>query len=507
MAVSQLKAGAILNYVVLGLSNLVGLLYTPYMLRMMGQSEYGLYSLVASVIAYLTIMDFGFGNAIIRYTAKYRAEGKFEEQYAMFGMFLILYSAIGVIAFCGGLGLYFNVDALFGDTMSTVELERARVLMLIMLFNLGITFPLSIFGSIITAYEDFIFQKTVQIVRIVLNTLVMIFLLQKGYKAVAMVVVQTVFNFLTLILNLFYCKYKIRIRFIFGKFKWGFLKEVSIYSFWIFLGIIIDRIYWSTGQFVLGTTEGAVAVAVFAVAIQFQNMYMSFSTAISGVVFPRITALVANHRTDREISDIFIRVGRIQYMVVAFILSGFVIFGRQFIIQWAGADYEEAYTIALLFFAALTIPLIQNVGISVLQARNQMKFRSLSYVVIAVGSLVGQVLLARKFGSIGCAVAIAGALFVGQGLVMNIYYYKVQKLDILKFWQEIARMSVAPIFLTLGCRYLVTQLNLSDFGRLGGAIMLYTIVYIPMFWCFGMNESERSMIGQPIQRVFKLIFK
>ena len=106
MAVNQLKAGAALNYVVLGLSNLVGLLYTPYMLRMMGQSEYGLYSLVASVIAYLTIMDFGFGNAIIRYTAKFRAEGKLQEQYSMFGMFLILYSIIGVIAFLVGLGLY-----------------------------------------------------------------------------------------------------------------------------------------------------------------------------------------------------------------------------------------------------------------------------------------------------------------------------------------------------------------------------------------------------------------
>ena len=66
---NQLKVGALLNYVVLGLNSLIGLLYTPYMLRMMGQSEYGIYSLAASVIAYLTIMDCGFGNAIIRYTA------------------------------------------------------------------------------------------------------------------------------------------------------------------------------------------------------------------------------------------------------------------------------------------------------------------------------------------------------------------------------------------------------------------------------------------------------
>ena len=78
--VSQMKAGAALNYVVLGLNSLVGLLYTPYLLRMLGQSEYGLYSLVASVVAYLTIMDFGFGNAIIRYTARFRAEGNLGKQ-------------------------------------------------------------------------------------------------------------------------------------------------------------------------------------------------------------------------------------------------------------------------------------------------------------------------------------------------------------------------------------------------------------------------------------------
>ena len=165
MVVNQLKAGAVLNYVVIGLNSLVGLLYTPYMLRMMGQSEYGLYSLVASVIAYLTIMDFGFGNAIIRYTAKFRAEGRQQEQYAMFGMFLILYSVIGILAFGAGLGLYFNVEALFGDTMTVVEVERAKVLMIILIFNLAVTFPLSIFGAVVTAYEDFIFQKVVQIVR------------------------------------------------------------------------------------------------------------------------------------------------------------------------------------------------------------------------------------------------------------------------------------------------------------------------------------------------------
>ena len=247
---SQLKAGAALNYVVIILNIAVGLLYTPYMLRMMGQSEYGLYSLVASVIAYLTVLDLGLGNAVIRYTAKFRAEGKKKEQYEMFGMFLLLYCIISVAALIGGLMLYTNIDAMFGDTMTAAELSRARIMMAVLVFNLVFTFPMSIFGSIMTAYERFIFPKTINIIRIILNTAVMIALLEMGYKAVAMFILESVFNVATLAVNFMYCKYKLHIQIRMAKFRWGFLREVAVYSFWIFLNVIMDRVYWTTAQLI-----------------------------------------------------------------------------------------------------------------------------------------------------------------------------------------------------------------------------------------------------------------
>ena len=240
---NQLKAGAVLNYVIIALNTIVGLSYTPYMLRCLGQNEYGLYSLVASVIAYLTLLDLGFGNAIIRYTAKFRAVGDKERQWRMFGMFLIIYSIIGTIALGCGMCLYFNVDSLFDKTMSLEELAQAQTMMLLLSINLAITFPLSIFGSIITAHENFIFQRVITILRIVISTGVLILVLALGYKAVALVVVQTIFNIVTLVINYVYCKKRLKIRIILGKFDWPFIKEISRFSFWIFLNAIMDRIY------------------------------------------------------------------------------------------------------------------------------------------------------------------------------------------------------------------------------------------------------------------------
>lgn len=500
---NQLKAGAALNYVSIVLYTLVGLLYTPYILRMMGQSEYGLYSLVASVIAYLTVLDCGLGNAIIRYTAKYRAENKIKEQYEMFGTFLILYLAIGAIALSVGLGLYFNVNNMFGDTMTEIELDHARIMMLILVFNLAFTFPMSIFGSIMSAYERFVFPKVVGILRVILNTVIMIVLLEMGYKAITMVVLQTVFNVLTLLINYIYCKRKLHIQIHFGKFQWGFIREIAIYSFWILLSVIMDRVYWSTGQFVLGIVSGTIAISVFAVAMQLQGMYMHFSTAIAGVFLPKVTGMVAVKNNNKEISELFIRTGRIQNIIMAIILSGFIVFGKDFIKLWAGPEYSDAYIIAILFFVSLYIPLIQNLGVTILQARNQMKFRSLLYIAIAAVALIAQYFFAILWGGIGCAIAIAGALFLGQGLIMNSYYKKKQGLDIKRFWSEILKMDIIPIVITILFILLGNYISINSWSKLAICILVYGIMYIPLFYKYSMNKSERDLFIVPLKKIIR----
>lgn len=506
---NQLKVGAALNYVSICLNMVVGLLYTPYMLRMLGQSEYGLYSLAASIIAYLTVLDLGFGNAIIRYTAKFRAEGKQREQEEMFGMFFILYIGIGIIAMIAGSVLSLNVENMFSRAMTESEVHRTRIMLWLMTFNLAFTFPMSIWGSIMSAYERFVSQRIVSIIRSVLNPVVMILLLVVGYKAIAMVVVTTIFNVATLLVNWWYCKYKLTIKVRFAKFKWAFLKEVSIYSFWIFLNAIMDRIYWSTGQFVLGIYKGSVAIAVYAVAIQLESMYMMFSTAISSVFLPKVTSMVTKGSSDEEISDLFIRTGRIQYIVMAYILSAFVVFGKQFIILWAGDDYTDAYYLTLMFFVPLTVPLIQNLGILILQARNQMKFRSMLYIVIALCSLGLSIYLAQIYGGYGCAFATGMALLIGQGLIMNIYYQKKQRINITGFWLEILKMSIVPaVFIVVGLYALnhfePSNMTVLDFAKY---LILYTVLYIPLFLIFSINKEEKNLLLYPVLLIIRRVVR
>ena len=155
----QRKLGAMLSYVSIVVNVVIQLLYTPILIKKMGSSEYGLFSLVSSIISYLTILDLGFGNAIIVYTAKYRAQKKYDEEKQLHGMFNIVFLIIGLITTICGLILAFNTKNIFYKTMTIEELNKAQIMMFILSFNLGVTFIFNIYSTIISAYEKFVFQK------------------------------------------------------------------------------------------------------------------------------------------------------------------------------------------------------------------------------------------------------------------------------------------------------------------------------------------------------------
>ena len=266
----------------------------------------------------------------------------------------------------------------------------------------------------------------------------------------------------------------------------------------------MDRIYWGTGQFVLGATVGTAAVAVFAVAIYLKDMYYSFSTSISGVFLPKVTAMITTGASEQTVSDLFIRIGRIQYIVLAYVLSAFILLGRPFIALWAGEGYDETYVIALMFFASTLIPMIQNLGITILQARNEMKYRSILILAVSAASLAAAIPAARQFGAFGVAAVTSVAVVLGHGILLNIYYKRKIHLDIPLFWTEIARMSVAPLIITVGAFILLKYVSVDSVLSFLCVAVVFSLIYFPCIYRFSMNQYERDLFIKPIRKIVRL---
>ena len=499
---NQRRWGAVLSYLNIILMVVIGLLYTPLMLRLLGQSEYGLYSLIGSVVGYLSVLDMGLGNTLVRYTAKNRVDGTAEREAEINGLFLLLYSVIGLITLAVGTGIYANMDWLFGETLNDGEMQRARIMMVLLIFNFALSFPFSIFASILQAYEKFIFLRVGNILRVVLNPLLVLPFLYWGYGSVMMVVVSTVLNFACLLANWFYCWRYLQVKFKRGHFTQSFLREVAVYSFFIFLNAIMDKIYWGTGQFVLGIVSGTMQVAVYAIAMQFMMMYMNFSSAISGVMLPKVTMMVTNHVSAKELTTLMIRIGRLQYLVVGYLFVMFLLVGEDFIRLWAGEGYITAYPIVLLLMGALLVPLVQNVGIAILQAMNLNRYRMTAYTICAFIALLISFPLAKQYGGLGCAIATAGSLILSTGLIMNRYYAQKVKLDIIHFWKNIGSMSKGLLLLwILGWMlkdFLALSVNWQNFLLFS---VLNTLLYVVIMYVWCMNADERALCGTVMKKL------
>ena len=509
---NQRKSGAILSYVYIIINCVLGLVYVKFLRDKLGQAEYGMYGTVDSVIAYLAVLDCGFGNAIIRYTARYRANNDKDGEYRLNGMFLILYSIIGIIAFVVGTIICQNIGAIYGGNAdySANDLVLMQNLMRVMVINVAVTFPLSIFSAIVTAYERFNVPKILNIVRALLKPCIMVPLLFMGYKSMALVIVTTILNIGILLFNVVYCFKILKIKIIFDKFNKPLLKEISIYSFYILLNILVDKIYLSTDNIILSILINKTSVAIYTLAMQLYHYYFMFSTAINGVFLPQLSIIVANAEKEKnedynkDISDIFIKVGRIQFMIVALVLVGFIIVGKDFILRWGGIDYSDAYYIEIILMIPALIPLVQNTGISILQAKNIHKFRSIVYIIIAFANIGLSIPLTMAFSGIGAAIGTAIATIIGQGIIMNWYYYKKAKIDIPRFWKEISHFIPSLIvFLVLGVTLNLIWVNGSYFAIITKAIIC-TCVYFITLWIYGMNEYEKGLV-KGIFRKLKLI--
>ncbi len=490
----QRKSGVILSYVNLIVSLGLGLFYTPFLLRFLGDSEYGLYSLAAALISYLSLLDLGFGNTLIRYNSNIRAKG--EKDAVLNGMFLVLYSIIAVVSVAVGSILCLNIDSFFEASFTIEELEKARIIFIILLANVSVSFPISVFTSLIKSYEHFTFSKIVTIMNTVVSKVLTLIILYLGFRtSVVVAAVTAIVNVSFGIASVWYCFKNLKVSFSFEKFDSVLFKEIAIYSIWIFVNILVDQLYASTDSVILARYCGTVAVSVYSIGVVLKNYFQELSVAISGVFLPHISQLLANDQKNMSaVSEIFNRISRLQYVLLIFILVFFFVFGKDFVLLWAGVGYETSYYIALIIMVPSIIPLSQNLGITILQALNMHKFRSVVYLIIAVFNVIISIPLAQMYEGVGAAVGTALATVVGQILVMNIYYSKKIHLDIKTYWKNVCGLTIKMIPIAV-MGFIIDSIFVDvSWAYLLLKIAVLSIVYMVYAWLIIYNSYEKSLL-------------
>jgi O-antigen/teichoic acid export membrane protein len=495
---TNIKLAAIITYASVFLGVIISLGSTPFIVSTLGKSEYGLFSLVNSIIAYIILLDLGFGSAVVRFNAKYISENDSTGQRNINGMFLLLFSAIGLVALLASVILVFNFSSIFGS-LNASELGILKKIFIIAAINVAVSFPLNIYSSIITAYERFVYLKIINLIRVVLSPAMMVLVLLFDFRSTGMVTVALVLNVVIGVINVLFCKYKLQLTVKFSGFDTKLFKEIFGYSSYILLSSIAFQIYTNADPLIIGMFLGATPIAIFAISTQLNTYILNFSNVLASFYLPKLTKMIVKGADQAALMLELVKIGRIQALIVGYIVSGFVLFGQSFILIWLGEDYKYAYTIALIIIIPQITSIVQSLFATMLEAMNMHRVKAFIYFSVAILKVLLTFWLIRVWGITGCAIATAVGMLINV-VLNNIYYRYKLKFDIVHFWKQIIRVFIPVVLLTAVCGYLLTFVNITSYLYLGLSVILYSILFLLTMWNFGMNSQEKMIVTNPMKK-------
>ena len=299
--INQLKAGTLITYITIIISTIIPLLYTPVMLRILGQAEYGLYSLSNSVISYLSLLTLGLGTTITRYIMKYRTAGDKVMLERVAGLFILIYVVISLITMVTGFGISLFTETFFSNGLASEEINKLRILIVIMTISAAFSIIPGVYSTIIICYEKYIFRKLMDMILTIASPILNLVVLYMGLASIGMALLSLAVQIIVFVINVFYCNKKLNIHPSLKNPPKELLKPIFSFTVFVFIGLIADLLYWATDKVLIGAMVGSVAVAVYNIGSTFNAMLQNLSSAISGVFGPRVNTYVFENRPISEL--------------------------------------------------------------------------------------------------------------------------------------------------------------------------------------------------------------
>jgi len=499
------KIGVILSYVLMLLEVVSTLLLTPFIIRTLGQAEFGVYKLSITINAYLLLLDLGVGNAITRYVAKYRVDGDEEKQKQFLGVATVFYCIIAAVALVIGFVLIQLFPTVFAKGLSPSETALGQKLLAITMVNSAFTLGTVPFANVLIAYERFAASRGSSIIQIIFRMVFTFLAVSMNMGSVGIVTVNLITTVVCRSFFVFYVTGKLKLIPKFEGIKAGFIKEIVVYSSLILLQMVATQLNASVDQVLIGSlvTSSAVILAVYGVGTQIVQYFQSIGTAFTGVMMPGIVGMVERKASPKELLNEMVRIGRIIFMVLMLIWSAFLINGREFVILWAGAENSDAYIVALILMLAYSLVLTESIGTQVLWALNQHKEQSFLKIAIVLVNIILTVFLIKWQPLIGATLGTFISLIAGDIIVMNIIFIKKIKINLLTYYSGIFKGILPSALLSILCGWLLSLVYSGGVAATGVNLLLMTAVYAAAMWLFGMNGYETQLFGSLPRKIIR----
>ena len=501
----NVSIGLILSYIALAISLIGSFLVTPIILNNIGDSNYGLFSFCNSITSWLSIISTALGSSFIFFVNKEMKETNTESKTnSIFVLSLSILSAlIGVATLLSVIIVYFS--GLSFSNYSTSENKMILALLLISGGNVAITVLFSAYRLFNNYKKSFVFVRGIQVI-VSLLTYSLDLILAIYTKSIISIALVTFFaSLFNGVLNLLYALKIRKMSFVSVKSfdaKQDF-KRIVGYSSIILLSTIINNLDSNIDKTLLGLMTNSTNVAIYQLSISFIVHLNVVAYSFSEIMQPNIFFLIRNDRND-EANSLFLKISKLQSLIVLLIVGGYISCGYHFVIMWIGSERIMVYYYSLVLFVSCIIPLTLTSTIEFGRAKNKHKiptvFGLCSSILNILLTIIFLLLLDGEFAIWSCIFGTIASRVIFSYIVNPIYYKKVLSLPIEKYYLNLSKeliFMVTAIIPGLLITFFLKGANIATVLKVLIEGMSFLIIYGVLLLLF-----ERHFIKEILSKYF-----
>ncbi|MBR5270822.1 MAG: oligosaccharide flippase family protein [Clostridia bacterium] len=496
----RIKLGVFMSYITIAVNIITGLLYTPWMLKQIGDSNYGLYTLASSFIS-MFMLDFGMSAAVSRFVSRYIA---LDDQDSLNNFLGIVYKLYGLISAAISVILivvFFNLNTIY-DNMSAAELATFKVVFVMTAFSTVFCFPFVTLSGIMMSYEYFFEIKLFNLLNKICTVVLTIIALIEGMGIYALVAVHAVCNITFVLVKLVFIKRKTSI-----KINWKVrdkeqTKGIFSFSIWSAISGVAQQLTLNIMPSILAALVSASQLAHFSLARTIEGYVWTISEAINGLFLPKVTRRIVKSDTAEDVLPLMIKVGRIILSITGLVICGIILVGQDFVKVWLGSNgYNDVYIMMILLTVYSIISSPQQIANTSMVVLNKVRYQATVAIVCSILNIVIAPVFIKIYGAVGAAMSV-GAAYIIRVIISNVIYYKVLKVNVFKFFWE-CHIKMLPGFLiaiivsVIAGRIINFDSNVLNMFAKG---IIFVLAYTISMWFIGWNNEEKNLIKSVIKR-------
>ncbi len=485
----KLLSGSALRVINFATQILVAFFLSPFIIHTLGDRLYGFWTIVGVFIGYYGLLDFGLTLAVNRHIAGALGSGDDQKIKQVYNTAVPIFLGIGCVA------LFVTVIIVFISPWimtNPEEIPLFRKVILILGFNMALSFLARIFIGTLHAQMNFHIVSLVQIAALIFRTALIVLALNAGYKILALAWISFFTASASNMLYWYYARKKLpALRFEKKSFNRDIASTLFSYSFFIMISQVANQLRFHIDAFVIASFLSLSAVTHYSIAstlIFYFNQLLGTVMSVFNPLFSRQEV----EKTHEEIKETVFFATRISVAISTFIGFGMVAWGSPFIERWMGEDYLDAYPCLVVLVLSVLSFLWQTPAHSFLYATSKHQFLALLNLIEGITNLFLSLVLVRYYGIFGVALGTFFSLSLSKIIVFPIYFARMSLFPYYEYMKNLF-LYIAKCCLSLIIPYIITSFFISaDYFYLVIVGLLSVSFYSLGSWLILLDKTDRK---------------